>query len=163
MSSEVVVHKVIILVLAYALGVYPATGAIGYLLVIFHSRRSSAGLVGISSRAGTQDQECRDGLRNRAGAVTFPLLVHEAWHWSPQVSCPVGCERLHFPNQCQHRRKRDSNPSLAAMLTDNMQRRFDWNTNLAGLRGNRRNRGNRYARSYTILVQKVSQLILECE
>src|SRR5439155_26407789 len=32
---RVVVQTVIILVLAYALGVYPATGAIGYLLVIF--------------------------------------------------------------------------------------------------------------------------------
>src|SRR5882672_8430333 len=32
---RVVVQTVIILVLAYALGVFPATGAIGYLLVIF--------------------------------------------------------------------------------------------------------------------------------
>ncbi len=70
---RVVVQTVIILVLAYALGVYPATGAIGYLLVIFTVALFGLAWSGISLALGlkTKSAETVFGI---AGAVTFPLL-----------------------------------------------------------------------------------------
>ncbi len=70
---RVVVQTVIILVLAYALGVYPATGAIGYLLVIFTVAFFGLAWSGISLALGlkTKSAETVFGI---AGAVTFPLL-----------------------------------------------------------------------------------------
>src|SRR5229473_6001376 len=70
---RVVVQTVIILVLAYALGVYPATGPIGYLLVIFTVAFFGLAWSGISLALGlkTKSAETVFGI---AGAVTFPLL-----------------------------------------------------------------------------------------
>ena len=70
---RVVVQTVIILVLAYALGVFPATGAIGYLLVIFTVAFFGLAWSGISLALGlkTKSAETVFGI---AGAVTFPLL-----------------------------------------------------------------------------------------
>jgi ABC-2 type transport system permease protein len=70
---RVVVQTVIILVLAYALGVYPVTGAIGYLLVIFTVAFFGLAWSGISLALGlkTKSAETVFGI---AGAVTFPLL-----------------------------------------------------------------------------------------
>jgi ABC-2 type transport system permease protein len=70
---RVVVQTVIILILAYALGVFPATGAIGYLLVIFTVAFFGLAWSGISLALGlkTKSAETVFGI---AGAVTFPLL-----------------------------------------------------------------------------------------
>src|SRR5437588_12299852 len=70
---RVVVQTVIILVLAYALGVYPATGAIGYLLVIFTVAFFGLAWSGISLALGlrTKSAETVFGI---AGTLTFPLL-----------------------------------------------------------------------------------------
>ena len=70
---RVVAQTVIILVLAFALGVYPATGIIGYLLVIFTVAFFGLAWSGISLALGlkTKSAETVFGI---AGAVTFPLL-----------------------------------------------------------------------------------------
>jgi len=70
---RVVAQTVIILVLAYALGVYPATGPIGYLLVIFTVAFFGLAWSGISLALGlkTKSAETVFGI---AGALTFPLL-----------------------------------------------------------------------------------------
>src|SRR5439155_730084 len=70
---RVVAQTVIILVLAYALGVYPATGPIGYLLVIFTVAFFGLAWSGISLALGlkTKSAETVFGI---AEALTFPLL-----------------------------------------------------------------------------------------
>src|SRR5881409_1793540 len=70
---RVVAQTVIILVLAFALGVYPATGIIGYLLVIFTVAFFGLAWSGISLALGlkTKSAETVFGI---AGALTFPLL-----------------------------------------------------------------------------------------
>jgi len=70
---RVVAQTIIILVLAYALGVYPATGFIGYLLVIFIVAFFGLAWSGISLALGlkTKSAETVFGI---AGALTFPLL-----------------------------------------------------------------------------------------
>src|SRR5213083_3557007 len=70
---RVVAQTIIILVLAFALGVYPATGFIGYLLVIFTVAFFGLAWSGISLALGlkTKSAETVFGI---AGAVTFPLL-----------------------------------------------------------------------------------------
>ena len=70
---RVVVQTVIILILAYALGVYPASGPIGYVLVIFTVAFFGLAWSGISLALGlkTKSAETVFGI---AGAVTFPLL-----------------------------------------------------------------------------------------
>src|SRR5881396_3297979 len=70
---RVVAQTVIILVLAYALGVYPATGPVGYLLVIFTVAFFGLAWSGISLALGlkTKSAETVFGI---AGALTFPLL-----------------------------------------------------------------------------------------
>jgi ABC-2 type transport system permease protein len=70
---RVVAQTVIILVLAYALSVYPATGVAGYLLVIFTVAFFGLAWSGISLALGlkTKSAETVFGI---AGAVTFPLL-----------------------------------------------------------------------------------------
>src|SRR5437867_2904950 len=70
---RVVAHSLIILVLAFALGVYPATGFIGYLLVIFTVAFFGLAWSGISLALGlkTKSAETVFGI---AGALTFPLL-----------------------------------------------------------------------------------------
>jgi ABC-2 type transport system permease protein len=70
---RVVAQTVIILVLAYALGVYPATGILGYLLVIFTVAFFGLAWSGISLALGlkTKSAETVFGI---AGALTFPLL-----------------------------------------------------------------------------------------
>jgi len=70
---RVVAQTIIILVLAYSLGVYPATGFIGYLLVIFIVAFFGLAWSGISLALGlkTKSAETVFGI---AGALTFPLL-----------------------------------------------------------------------------------------
>src|SRR6059036_1134954 len=70
---RVVAQTIIILVLAFALGVYPATGFIGYLLVIFTVAFFGLAWSGISLALGlkTKSAETVFGI---AGALTFPLL-----------------------------------------------------------------------------------------
>src|SRR5438876_10053963 len=70
---RVVAQTVIILVLAYALGVYPATGPVGYLLGIFTVAFFGLAWSGISLALGlkTKSAETVFGI---AGALTFPLL-----------------------------------------------------------------------------------------
>src|SRR5438270_4730738 len=72
-AFRVVAQTVIILILAYALGVYPATGPIDYLLVIFTVAFFGLAWSGISLALGlkTKSAETVFGI---AGAVTFPLL-----------------------------------------------------------------------------------------
>jgi len=70
---RVVVQTVIILVLAYALGVFPETGFLGYLLVIFTVAAFGLAWSGISLALGlrTKSAETVFGI---AGFLTFPLL-----------------------------------------------------------------------------------------
>ncbi len=70
---RVVVQSVIILVLAYFLGVYPATGALGYVLIIFTVAFFGLSWSGISLALGlrTKSAETVFGI---AGFLTFPLL-----------------------------------------------------------------------------------------
>ncbi len=70
---RVVVQTVIILVLAYALGVFPETGFPGYLLVIFTVAAFGLAWPGISLALGlrTKSAETVFGI---AGFLTFPLL-----------------------------------------------------------------------------------------
>jgi ABC-2 type transport system permease protein len=70
---RVVVQTVIILVLAYALGVFPETGFPGYLLVIFTVAAFGLAWSGISLALGlrTKSAETVFGI---AGFLTFPLL-----------------------------------------------------------------------------------------
>ena len=70
---RVVAQTVIILVLAYALGVYPETGFLGYLLVILTVAAFGLAWSGISLALGlrTKSAETVFGI---AGFLTFPLL-----------------------------------------------------------------------------------------
>lgn len=70
---RVVAQTIIILVLAYALGVYPATGIGGYALIIFTVGFFSLAWSGISLALGlkTKSAETVFGI---AGFLTFPLL-----------------------------------------------------------------------------------------
>lgn len=70
---RVVVQTVIILILAYALGVFPETGFPGYLLVIFTVAAFGLAWSGISLALGlrTKSAETVFGI---AGFLTFPLL-----------------------------------------------------------------------------------------
>ena len=70
---RVVVQTVIILGLAYLLGVYPATGILGYLLIIFAVAFFGLAWSGISLALGlrTKSAETVFGI---AGFLTFPLL-----------------------------------------------------------------------------------------
>ena len=70
---RVVVQTVIILVLAYALGVFPETGFLGYLLVIFTVAAFGLAWSGISLALGlrTKSAETVFGI---AGFLTFRLL-----------------------------------------------------------------------------------------
>src|SRR5215471_6952357 len=70
---RVVVQTVIILVLAFGLGVYPATGPLGYLIVIFTVAFFGLAWSGISLALGlkTKSAETVFGI---AGFLTFPLL-----------------------------------------------------------------------------------------
>ena len=70
---RVIVQSSIILALAYALGVYPATGPIGYLLVLLTVAFFSLAWSGISLALGlkTKNAESVFGI---AGFLTFPLL-----------------------------------------------------------------------------------------
>jgi ABC-2 type transport system permease protein len=70
---RVVVQSVIILVLAYFLGVYPATGVLGYALIIFTVAFFGLSWSGISLALGlrTKSAETVFGI---AGFLTFPLL-----------------------------------------------------------------------------------------
>src|SRR6267143_4605434 len=70
---RVVVQTVIILVLAYALGLFPETGFPGYLLVIFTVAAFGLAWSGISLALGlrTKSAETVFGI---AGFLTFPLL-----------------------------------------------------------------------------------------
>src|SRR5438094_5597318 len=70
---RVVVQTVIILVLAYALGVFPETGFLGYLLVILTVAAFGLAWSGISLALGlrTKSAETVFGI---AGTLTFPLL-----------------------------------------------------------------------------------------
>ncbi len=70
---RVVVQTVIILGLAYVLGVYPATGILGYLLIIFTVAFFGLAWSGISLALGlrTKSAETVFGI---AGFLTFPLL-----------------------------------------------------------------------------------------
>jgi ABC-2 type transport system permease protein len=70
---RVVVQTVIILGLAFALGVYPATGPLGYLIVIFTVAFFGLAWSGISLALGlkTKSAETVFGI---AGFLTFPLL-----------------------------------------------------------------------------------------
>ncbi len=70
---RVVVQSVIILGLAYLLGVYPVTGILGYLLIIFTVAFFGLAWSGISLALGlkTKSAETVFGI---AGFLTFPLL-----------------------------------------------------------------------------------------
>src|SRR5439155_21446346 len=70
---RVVVQTVIILVLAYALGVFPETVFLGYLLVILTVAAFGLAWSGISLALGlrTKSAETVFGI---AGVLTFPLL-----------------------------------------------------------------------------------------
>lgn len=70
---RVIVQSSVILILAYALGVYPATGIVGYLLVILTVAYFSLAWSGISLALGlkTKNSETVFGI---AGFLTFPLL-----------------------------------------------------------------------------------------
>lgn len=70
---RVVVQSVIILGLAFALGVYPATGPLGYVIVIFTVAFFGLSWSGISLALGlkTKSAETVFGI---AGFLTFPLL-----------------------------------------------------------------------------------------
>jgi len=70
---RVIVQSSIILGLAYALGVYPATGPIGYLLILLTVAFFSLAWSGISLALGlkTKNAESVFGI---AGFLTFPLL-----------------------------------------------------------------------------------------
>jgi ABC-2 type transport system permease protein len=70
---RVVVQTVIILGLAFALGVYPATGPLGYFIVIFTVAFFGLAWSGISLALGlkTKSAETVFGI---AGFLTFPLL-----------------------------------------------------------------------------------------
>ena len=70
---RVVVQTVIILGLAYVLGVYPVTGIVGYLLIIFTVAFFGLAWSGISLALGlkTKSAETVFGI---AGFLTFPLL-----------------------------------------------------------------------------------------
>src|SRR5437773_4177409 len=81
---RVVAQTVIILVLAYALGVYPATGPVGYLLVIFTVAFFGLAWSGISLALGlrTKSAETVFGI---AGTLTFPLLFMSTALMKPQL------------------------------------------------------------------------------
>ena len=70
---RVLVQSAIILVLAYALGVYPTTGILGYVLILFTVAFFSLAWSGISLSLGlkTRNAETVFGI---AGFLTFPLL-----------------------------------------------------------------------------------------
>lgn len=70
---RVAVQTIIILGLAYVLGVYPATGPLGYLLIIFTVAFFGLAWSGISLALGlrTKSAETVFGI---AGFLTFPLL-----------------------------------------------------------------------------------------
>jgi ABC-2 type transport system permease protein len=70
---RVIVQTVIILGLAFALGVYPATGPLGYVIVIFTVAFFGLAWSGISLALGlkTKSAETVFGI---AGFLTFPLL-----------------------------------------------------------------------------------------
>ncbi len=70
---RVIVQSSIILALAYALGVYPATGPIGYILILLTVAFFSLAWSGISLALGlkTKNAESVFGI---AGFLTFPLL-----------------------------------------------------------------------------------------
>ncbi|HZY95064.1 MAG TPA: ABC transporter permease [Candidatus Bathyarchaeia archaeon] len=70
---RVIVQSSIILALAYTLGVYPATGPIGYLLILLTVAFFSLAWSGISLALGlkTKNAESVFGI---AGFLTFPLL-----------------------------------------------------------------------------------------
>jgi ABC-2 type transport system permease protein len=70
---RVVVQSTIILILAYALGVFPVTGLVGYVLIILTVAFFSLAWSGISLALGlkTKNSETVFGI---AGFLTFPLL-----------------------------------------------------------------------------------------
>jgi ABC-2 type transport system permease protein len=70
---RVIMQSSIILILAFALGVYPATGLVGYVLVIATVAYFSLAWSGISLALGlkTKNSETVFGI---AGFLTFPLL-----------------------------------------------------------------------------------------
>ncbi len=70
---RVIVQSSIILILAYALGVYPATGILGYVFIILTVSFFSLAWSGISLALGlkTKNSETVFGI---AGFLTFPLL-----------------------------------------------------------------------------------------
>jgi ABC-2 type transport system permease protein len=70
---RVFVQSSIILILAFAIGVYPATGALGYLFIILIVSYFSLAWSGISLALGlkTKNSETVFGI---AGFLTFPLL-----------------------------------------------------------------------------------------
>ena len=72
-AFRVAVQTIIILGLAYLLGVYPATGIVGYLLIIFTVGFFGLAWSGISLALGlkTKSAETVFGI---AGFLTFPLL-----------------------------------------------------------------------------------------
>src|SRR5207245_10432188 len=71
---RVVAQTVIILVLAFALGVYPATGIIGYLLVIFTVAFFGLACSGISLALGLKTKSA-ETVFAIAESVTFAPLV----------------------------------------------------------------------------------------
>src|SRR3989475_11593137 len=72
-AFRVFAQSLIILVLAYGLGVFPATGFVGYVLIIFTVAFFSLAWSGISLALGlrTKSAETVFGI---AGTLTFPLL-----------------------------------------------------------------------------------------
>ena len=81
---RVVVQTVIILVLAYALGVFPETGFPGYLLVILTVAAFGLAWSGISLALGlrTKSAETVFGI---AGFLTFPLLFMSTALMKPEL------------------------------------------------------------------------------
>jgi len=105
---RVVAQAVIILVLAYALGVYPATGPVGYLLVIFTVAFFGLAWSGISSPR-TEDQERGDCLRHRRSS-DLPTLVHEHSTGLSRFHAKLDAKCVKFQSH-QFCRKRDTKPN----------------------------------------------------
>jgi ABC-2 type transport system permease protein len=123
---RVVVQTVIILILAYALGVFPATGPLGYLIVIFTVAFFGLAWSGISLALGlkTKSAETVFGI---AGAVTFPLLFMSTalvtagfmpgWMQSVSTFNPVSIAVNAIRN-----------PITGKNVNQTMYIGFDWNT-----------------------------------
>src|SRR5207253_2528671 len=88
-AFRVFAQSLIILVLAYGLGVFPATGILGYILILVTVAFFGLAWSGISLALGlrTKSAETVFGI---AGTLTFPLLFMSTALMKPAL-CQHGC------------------------------------------------------------------------